>query len=317
MRTTQRIGIAGLAILAFALAQSAIAQGQLNVLLEPGYDPLSTVSQEVLEGPNPLQELIRDGKYDAAIELMPLIADLNIMDENGQTPLIVATADPTPDGFDISQALLEHGADSNRRDSTGLTPLHWAAMTGSLSVVQLLVDRYSAEVNSPRLYYWIDEDGKQRYREDPSDTPIVRAARSGNIRIAMYLESRGATVPEHEKFNLKMQAIEQAYYEEFTQGLDEEYQKEHPEMYAKQRATAKVEATVQALRDLHAPGEFIEYRKKALEYFYEYCANTEGYTPKMIPELMTKARRRARSELDPVALQRATDEFSKIIEAYE
>ena len=39
------------------------------------------------------------------------------------------------------QLLVDRGADPNKADEDGMSPLHWAALNGQKDVVQLLLDR--------------------------------------------------------------------------------------------------------------------------------------------------------------------------------
>lgn len=53
----------------------------------------------------------------------------------------------TRDMIDVSRALLDAGADVNRRGPWGGTPLHWASWLGRADVVRLLIER-GADVNA-------------------------------------------------------------------------------------------------------------------------------------------------------------------------
>ncbi|MDP7639570.1 MAG: ankyrin repeat domain-containing protein [Candidatus Hydrogenedentes bacterium] len=44
----------------------------------------------------------------------------------------------------VAAVLLDNEADVNTADSIGMTPLHWAALTGNLQMVELLLARYAS-----------------------------------------------------------------------------------------------------------------------------------------------------------------------------
>ena len=58
---------------------------------------------------------------------MNCLTDINPADKEGFTPLNLAVGN---DQSDVLLHLLERGADPNRPDERGWTPLHWAAYCG-------------------------------------------------------------------------------------------------------------------------------------------------------------------------------------------
>ena len=71
-------------------------------------------------------------------------ADVNKKDENGQTPLHHAAANGYTEG---AQTLIERGARVNSKDNDGRTPLHLAAEIGYTPTIDLLLTK-GARVNS-------------------------------------------------------------------------------------------------------------------------------------------------------------------------
>ena len=142
---------------------------------------------QVAEEPS-LHFLLFMGRYDQALEAMVRTADLNALDSEGNTPLTIAARDQSADAYDMVEALLRYGAKPEERDADGRTALHYAVEAGTLSVVQLLVDRYGVDVNVPRL----DADGEPI----GSEVPVIGALLSGNQRIVKFLEERGADTPQ-------------------------------------------------------------------------------------------------------------------------
>jgi ankyrin repeat protein len=77
------------------------------------------------------------GQPDIAFALIHAGADVNAADENGDTPLIIAT---TESSFEVFQSLLDRGANPNVRGLNGDTALHYAAMNAILDRAKLLLE---------------------------------------------------------------------------------------------------------------------------------------------------------------------------------
>jgi ankyrin repeat protein len=78
-------------------------------------------------------------------------------------------------GFAL-RLLLEHGADINLQDETGLTPLQWASFNGALEVVRLLLE-HGADVEAT------NKQGK---------TALQEAAQEGHDQVLKLLREHGA-----------------------------------------------------------------------------------------------------------------------------
>jgi len=84
-------------------------------------DPSNYVSSAPPKGMwAPLMYAARDGATDAALALVSLGADVNKRDSDGMTPLIEAVINVH---FDLAAKLLDKGANPNLADSSGMTPL--------------------------------------------------------------------------------------------------------------------------------------------------------------------------------------------------
>ena len=84
-------------------------------------DPSNYVSSAAPKGMwAPLMYAARDGATDAALALISLGADVNKRDSDGMTPLIEAIINMH---FDLASKLLDKGANANLADSSGMTPL--------------------------------------------------------------------------------------------------------------------------------------------------------------------------------------------------
>ena len=91
----------------------------------------------------------------------------------GFTPLNIASL---TGNAALAELLLKRGAGKNKASLTGYTPLHSAAISGHLAVVQLLLDRKAAK-DKPM------KDGR---------TPLHLAAQNGRLPVVQLLLDRGA-----------------------------------------------------------------------------------------------------------------------------
>ena len=85
----------------------------------------------------------RKGEIAVLQELIFQKADLNVRDEKGYTPLIIACYN---NQYAAAELLLRNGADVNAGDMGGNTALMGAAFKGHADIVQLLID-YGADLN--------------------------------------------------------------------------------------------------------------------------------------------------------------------------
>lgn len=155
---------------------------------------------ERLESEFPLHWALKTQDYDEALRLIPLTPDLNTADPMGDTPLTIAASDESADAFDMVRALLQMGADATAPDRHGLSPLHYAAVAGTLSVVHMLVDSYGVNVDirpAKDSFY---------FKANPILTPLQMAYEEGRVRIARFLEQRGAALPDEILEEVRVQA---------------------------------------------------------------------------------------------------------------
>jgi ankyrin repeat protein len=150
----------------------------------------------------------REGRLEAARTLIAAGADLDILDEYGSTPLILATVNGH---YDVAGALLEAGADPKIADEWGRTAVFIATdlntrdviayaqprrddALGPVDIVALALAK-GADANAPitsRLPDWIVVGGAHSPILRPGSTALLRAAMSGDLEIMRLLLDAGA-----------------------------------------------------------------------------------------------------------------------------
>lgn len=129
-------------------------------------------------GVTPLARACENASAAMVARLLEAGADPNLAQANGLTPLMTATR--TGD-LDVVKALLTHGADVNAATTTTHeTALMWAAAERRSEVVRLLV-AWGADVHpTPQQAF----------------SPLIAAAKNGDIETAQVLIAAGADVNE-------------------------------------------------------------------------------------------------------------------------
>lgn len=132
-------------------------------------------------------------------------ADLDKRDFRGNTPVYHAASNGHAD---VVEALAQAGADVDNDNDFGSTPLHVASRQGHVDVIRVLVT-YGASidpVNRPSANGNLLNDGSSGglVRRGPqAGTPLIKAARSGQLEAVKVLIELGAALPARE-------AVEQA-----------------------------------------------------------------------------------------------------------
>ena len=127
----------------------------------------------------PLHSAAYYGDLEVVQKLIEYDADVSAVDDQGRTPLYVASEGRNLKDRSVLRLLLEHGADIDARANDGQTPLHNAVAFGALEVAHLLVG-HGADVNARA------EDGK---------TPLHKASISSlAVELVCLLLERGADV---------------------------------------------------------------------------------------------------------------------------
>ena len=156
-------------------------------------------------GVTPLWLAAENGSAEITRLLLAAGADPGIALSSGETAVMTAAQSGNAD---VVRQLLVAGADPNPAVTRGQTALMWAANRGYGDVVKALLDHgadYSAhslvreqyvksekEQDSSALYkYWIEEGG---------NTPLIFAARSGDLQSVRHLVDAGADVNQLSAF---------------------------------------------------------------------------------------------------------------------
>lgn len=114
------------------------------------------------------------GNGDARVVRLLLLsgADCEVVDEHGASPLLVSIRAGREEA---ALALLDKGANAERRDAGGNTPLHWAAATGAVRVVDKML-----KMRGRRTVMRNDVNARQ-------ETALFLAAREGHAEIVALL----------------------------------------------------------------------------------------------------------------------------------
>lgn len=133
---------------------------------------------EDINGWTPLMCSMMSGHESAMRTLLHEGADVNKPDKHGWTPLHKCASGRTQDPLAAWILLEEYNADVHCRDDNRRTPLHHAALGGSLVIVEMLVTR-GADVNA---------------KDMRGATPVHFAELLQAIDVMKYLKSKGADI---------------------------------------------------------------------------------------------------------------------------
>jgi ankyrin len=141
-----------------------------NLLIDRGAD----VSRPAKNGATPLHESISAGYLELTRLLIERGAPINARDAEGRTPLYLAIM------YDLTkhvELLLEHGANPLQQTVFGHNAIHMTASKGRVEILELLAKNPSLQE--------IDVEDNNGF------TPLLTAARHGNILVAEFLAKKG------------------------------------------------------------------------------------------------------------------------------
>ena len=139
-------------------------------------------AQQAPAAPKDLATLIQAGETKLALEQIQAGADVNRAQPDGTSPLIWAV-DRTE--YEIAEALIAKKADVNATNEFGATPLTDAARQSDARLVKMLLDA-GAKVDS---------------RNPDGETALMMAIKGGDLSIVQMLVNAGANVNTVEEFH--------------------------------------------------------------------------------------------------------------------
>ncbi|MCP4370086.1 MAG: hypothetical protein GY797_18520 [Deltaproteobacteria bacterium] len=154
-------------------AKNAIFIGNGISAQEQSPNSTSTIKLKVLS------ESMDADDITEILKLLKSGADVNLINENGYSPLYMASMDGHAE---IVKLLLEAGADVNKASTNGITPLYSASVAGTIKVVRLLLEA-GADVNKSGA---------------DNCTPLCGASSLDNTEVVKLLKKYGA------KFKVKV-----------------------------------------------------------------------------------------------------------------
>jgi ankyrin repeat protein len=125
--------------------------------------------------PQGFLKAVENDNHEAVRIFLSSGVDLEVKDERGWTPLLIATANGKGS---LAQLLINSGARLIVRDINGFTPLHWAAFLGMSNIVVLLVAK-GVDVDSQSKFKW---------------TPLMQACTRGHQTVCSLLIAAGANL---------------------------------------------------------------------------------------------------------------------------
>ena len=126
---------------------------------------------------------VNEGNVDQVNKMIKLGLDINKPDDDGTTPLLVATI---YDHLNVVEALLNEGVNMETvDDEMKKTALYWAAEKGHLDILVALIEK-GANVN---------------HADDFKSTPLLMAAEEGHVDVVRALIDSGANIDNADNYD--------------------------------------------------------------------------------------------------------------------
>lgn len=139
----------------------------------------------------PIYYAAREGHYELTQKLIELGANVNNEDINGQTVLFYSAREGHRN---ISELLIKHGAIPNKKDKKRQTPMYWAKKNNRMEVIELL-GRYGAVQPKERT-----EKTRSGKKSGKRRTPEANEVKKYILTICRNGEHREATPEEFKAF---------------------------------------------------------------------------------------------------------------------
>lgn len=117
------------------------------------------------------------------IDLLNKGVDVNFSSSDGKTLLMAAAF---RDQIGVMQLLIKHGADTNAKDKTGNTPLHYLCSKKFYIKYEYEVEAVELLIRNGATINIVNHEG---------DSPFLKAIKNGTLNVAITLYKNGATIP--------------------------------------------------------------------------------------------------------------------------
>ncbi len=156
------------------------------------------------------------------VRLLVEVVDLEVVNEEGETALLLALKQTSEDAFVITKDLLDRGSDPSVTDSMGRTALHIAAGEGTPDLTKLVLscglDVDASDINgstplmivAERSYssdcvliaqQLLESGANVNAADEGNGTPLIGASGFGTLETIQFLIARGANVESRDCFN--------------------------------------------------------------------------------------------------------------------
>lgn len=204
------------------------AKNVIDMLIQNGVSP----DEKDNAGRNALFWHVYDEKIFEMI--LPLVQDIDAIDNNGKTPLANAVLIGKPE---CVGSLLARGADANIATNDGKTPLYFAIMRdGNIEKAKLLIE-HGARVNEkyysgltllhyavelqimPYMRILVENGADINAKDDNGETPLHKAVTNGKSHVIEYLVQNGADINAKDRAGFTPLSIAERRGDIFTVNL--------------------------------------------------------------------------------------------------